>query len=208
MLANTPLQSYIGNIPRRPKTRPIRDLHDPRALRAVAHPFRLTLLDLVERRGTLTSAEASAATGENTGSCSFHLRQLAKYGFLEAAAGRDGRERRWQRATVGERVPASPDSALTRAGTELGKVLVDRFASDAAYWLERRDDLPREWQDASVLDQELLYLTPAEARKLARALVDLFAPYRSRTSAPSTRPVRARAVRAGALLFPLPDDER
>ena len=61
----------------------LRQLRDPRVLRAMAHPFRLTLLELVERRGTLTSAEASALTGESTASCSFHLRQLAKYGFIE-----------------------------------------------------------------------------------------------------------------------------
>jgi hypothetical protein len=180
----------------------IRDLRDPRALRAVAHPLRLTLLDLVEQRGTVTSAEASAATGESTGSCSFHLRQLAKYGFLEPAEGRDGRERRWARATEGERIPGELDEESHRAGTELAKLLVARFANDAEAWLERRDELPAEWQDAAVLDQELLYLTPVELRDLSAALLALFKLYRERTNDPELRPPASEPVRAAALLFP------
>lgn len=183
----------------------MREVRDPRALRAVAHPLRLDLLDLIEQRGTLTSAEASVATGESTGSCSFHLRQLAKYGFIEAAPGRDGRERRWARATVGERVPDAPDEESARAGTELGKLLVDRFARDAHYWLERRDDVPREWRDGAVLDQELLYLTPSELRRVSNAVVEMFAPYRLRTNDVASRPRGSRPVRAAALLFALPD---
>jgi Helix-turn-helix domain len=186
--------------------RDIRELRDPRLLRAVAHPFRLELLDLIERRGTLTSAEASAATGESTGSCSFHLRQLAKYGFIEAAQGRDGRERRWARATAGERIPAALDEGSARAGTELGKLLVDRFAHDARNWLERRADAPREWQDGAVLDQELLYLTPAELRELSQAIVGMFAVYRRRTNDVAARPGASRPVRAATLLFALPDE--
>jgi Helix-turn-helix domain len=180
----------------------IRDLRDPRALRAVAHPFRLTLLDLIEQRGTVTSAEASAATGESTGSCSFHLRQLAKYGFLEPAQGRDGRERRWTRATAGERIPGELDDESQRAGTELAKLLVARFATAAEAWLERRDELPQEWQDAALFNQELLYLTPAELRDLAAAVLRLFAVYRERTSDLEARPAASKPVRAATLLFP------
>ena len=180
----------------------IRDLRDPLAFRAVAHPFRLTLLDLIEQRVTLTSAEASAATGESTGSCSFHLRQLAKYGFIEPAQGRDGRERRWTRATAGERIPGELDDESQRAGTELAKLLVARFANDAEAWLERREQLPQEWQDAAVFDQELLYLTPVELDELSTAVLELFAPYRERTNDLEARPGASAPVRVAALLFP------
>lgn len=180
----------------------IRDLRDPRVLRAVAHPFRLTLLELVEQRGTITSAEASAATGESTGSCSFHLRQLGKYGFLEPAQGRDGRERRWARATAGERIPDALDDESQRAGTELAKLLVARFASDAQAWLETRDDVPVDWRDAAVFDQELLYLTPSELRELSAAVLALFERYRNRTNDLDARPAASAPVRAAALLFP------
>jgi DNA-binding MarR family transcriptional regulator len=185
----------------------IRDVRDPRTLRAVAHPLRLTLLDLIERRGTLTSAEAAQATGENTGSCSFHLRQLAKYGYVEAAPGRDGRERRWRRAAIGERLAAPLDAETTRTGLEVTRILAERLAADATLWLERHDREPAEWQEGAVFDHELLYLTSEEMRALGKRLVELFAPYRERTTDITQRPPDARAIRAAALLFALADTE-
>src|SRR4051812_18073890 len=106
--------------------RATRELRDPRVLRAMAHPFRLRLLDLIVRRGSLTSAEAAEATGENTASCSFHLRQLAKYGFIEPAERRDGRERPWKRVEGGERIPDRIGSDAARAASEAMKVVLDR----------------------------------------------------------------------------------
>ena len=182
----------------------IRDIRDPRVLRAMAHPFRLTLLDLVERRGTLTSAEASEATGQSTASCSFHLRQLAKYGYLEPAEARDGRERPWRRAAAGERVGAAAPADATRVATEVSKVVVDRLADEARAWLDAHAELPKRWRDAALLDDELLYLTPTELRRLSRAVTGLLAGYRARTGDASVRPRGANAVRAAALLFPLP----
>jgi predicted ArsR family transcriptional regulator len=113
-----------------------REIRDPRVLRAMAHPFRLRLLDLVVRRGTLTSAEAAEATGESTASCSFHLRQLAKYGFVEPAEPRDGRERPWKRVEGGERIPDSSDPVFSRAAAEAGRVVLDRVYGEALDWLD------------------------------------------------------------------------
>lgn len=66
------------------------------ALRALAHPVRLTLLELAARDGAVTSTSASEHTGETRANCSFHLRLLGKYGFLEVDSGRDRRERPWR----------------------------------------------------------------------------------------------------------------
>ena len=184
----------------------LRDVRDPRVLRAIAHPFRLTLLDLIERRGTLTSAQASALTGESTASCSFHLRQLAKYGFIERAEPADGRERPWKRATTGERVPDPRTPELGRAAMEVTKLLIDRLASESGVWVDRRTNLPPDWQDG-VIAEELLYLTASELRELARASTKLLAEYRGRTAEPSSRPRDSRAVRAAAFAFPLPQDD-
>lgn len=183
-----------------------RVLRDPRALRAMAHPFRLQLLDLVVRRGTLTSAEAAAATGESTASCSFHLRQLAKYGFIEPADPSDGRERPWKRVEGGEQIPDSSDPVFWRAAAETGRVLLDRVYSEALTWLRRHGELPRRWQRGAILDDELLYLTAEELAALSGEVVELLAKYRSRTAAPDTRPLGALPVRAVALLFPVPDE--
>ncbi|HEY1514542.1 MAG TPA: helix-turn-helix domain-containing protein [Gaiellaceae bacterium] len=171
----------------------------------MAHPFRLRLLDLIVRRGTLTSAEAAEATGETTGSCSFHLRQLAKYGFVEPAEPRDGRERPWKRVEGGERIPDSSDPVFSRAVAEAGRVILDRVYEEAERWLDGHGDLPRRWQRGAVLDEELLYLTADELADLSRAVVELLAKYRSRTTTPAKRPQESWPVRALALLFPAPD---
>jgi hypothetical protein len=167
----------------------------------MAHPFRLHLLDLIVRRGTLTSAEAAAATGESTASCSFHLRQLAKYGFIEPAEPRDGRERPWKRAEGGERIPDRIEPDAARAASEAMKVVLDRALLELVAWLDHYQELPEEWSGA-VLDEELLYLTPDELRELSNDVVDLLARYRMRTTDPATRPEDSRPIRALAALFP------
>jgi hypothetical protein len=167
----------------------------------MAHPFRLHLLDLIVRRGTLTSAEAAAATGESTASCSFHLRQLAKYGFIEPAEPRDGRERPWKRAEGGERIPDRIEPDAARAASEAMKVVLDRALLELVAWLDHYQELPEEWSGA-VLDEELLYLTPDELRELSNDVVDLLATYRTRTTDPATRPEDSRPIRALAALFP------
>jgi helix-turn-helix protein len=185
-----------------------RELRDPRVLRAMAHPFRLRLLDLVVRRGTLTSAEAAEATGESTGSCSFHLRQLAKYGFLEPAEARDRRERRWKRVEGGERIPDSLPADATRAASEAMKVVMDRSFAEIVAWLDSFDEWPREWQRGAVADEELLYLTASELRELSREVVGLLARYRKRTTNASRRPQGSRPIRAFAALVPAADPEQ
>ena len=56
-------------------------------MRALAHPVRLALLEVLADEGRLTATEAGERIGESPANASFHLRQLAKYGFVEEAEG-------------------------------------------------------------------------------------------------------------------------
>src|SRR5207237_5468648 len=79
-------------------------LTDPGALRAIANPTRLRILSWLRLRGPATATECSEAVGESPSSCSYHLRQLARFGFVEAEGeGPAGRERRWRAAGLGMR---------------------------------------------------------------------------------------------------------
>src|ERR1700748_927844 len=80
--------------------RTVTQLTDPRALRAYAHPGRMALLGLLRREGPLTATRAAELLGESSGTCSFHLRQLAKYGLVEEAGGGTGREKPWRAGTT------------------------------------------------------------------------------------------------------------
>ena len=80
---------------------PRRQLTDAREIRAVAHPLRMALLEALGREGPLTATEAGELLGESPANMSFHLRTLAKYGFVEEAPGGTGRQRPWRRVTAG-----------------------------------------------------------------------------------------------------------
>src|SRR5215467_3284043 len=100
-----------------------RELTDPKAMRALAHPVRLALLEALTDAGTLTATEAGERVGESPANASFHLRQLAKYGFVEEAEGGTGRRRPWRLKQLGlwiEDVHEDPEAQV--ASRELDRV--------------------------------------------------------------------------------------
>src|SRR5277367_3001468 len=83
-----------------PHGRTVSRLTDPRALRAYAHPVRMALVGLLRTEGPLTATRAAELLGASSGTCSFHLRQLARYGLVEEAGGGTGREKPWRATTT------------------------------------------------------------------------------------------------------------
>jgi len=81
---------------------PLRYLRRPEHLRALAHPRRMELIDLLIAQGPLTATECAARLGDSPGGCSYHLRQLARYGFVEEAPGGRGRQRPWRYVPDGQ----------------------------------------------------------------------------------------------------------
>jgi len=71
----------------------LRKITDARTLRALAHPVRIALFEELSLGGAMTATEIGEQIGESPTTCSFHLRQLAKYGFVEEAGGGTGRSR-------------------------------------------------------------------------------------------------------------------
>src|SRR3954453_23259402 len=80
---------------------PHRRLRDPRELQALAHPVRMGIIELLSVSGPLTATELADRLDETPANCSWHLRKLAKFGFVEEAEGGTGRPRPWQGAGVG-----------------------------------------------------------------------------------------------------------
>ena len=183
----------------------IRRVGDTRALRALAHPLRVRLYEFVTREGTLTTTQASALTGESTASCSFHLRQLAKYGFIEEASRGGGRERPWRRTAAANQfghLAADPDFA---AAAELaGAIAAEHYLGQLAEFLSKPDEHALEWRESSFLHDALLYLTQEELAGLKRELLGLTARYLSRTLNQGERPVGSKPVAVFAAGFPLP----
>jgi DNA-binding transcriptional ArsR family regulator len=56
---------------------------DAKGLRAMAHPLRVQIIGLLRRHGPSTATGLARRLGVNSGSASYHLRQLADAGFVE-----------------------------------------------------------------------------------------------------------------------------
>lgn len=178
-------------------------LADPRALRAYAHPLRLALVGALRREGPLTATRAGELLGESPASCSFHLRQLAKYGLVEEAGGGRGRERPWRATALYTRLPrvaGTPEQA--GASRLLYRVLADRYFAHLQHWLSGRNAEPRAWQKAAHFGDDMLYLTAGELAELGRRIDTLLQPYRRRTTHRARRPPGARRVTWLRLAFP------
>ena len=185
--------------PRRSVTR----LTDPRALRAMAHPTRLSLIGVLRREGALTATQAADLIGESPASCSFHLRQLAKYGLVEEAGGGRGRERPWRATTMFTSWPdVAEGPAAESASRLLRSVLAERYFDALRRWLDRKADEPEAWQEAAQFGDTMLYVTPEELTALAaetQAMMDRFI---DRQTHPELRPPGARRVTYLHLAFP------
>lgn len=182
-------------------------LTDPRALRAVAHPTRLKLLSELRRLGPLTATQAGERIGESPATCSFHLRQLDKYGLVEEAGGGRGRSRPWQATAMGhEWSSRGPGGEPDDASDMLTRVVVERWFEESLRWVERRAEETEEWSEAAVLGDRLVYLTAAELDDLNRRVGELLEPYARRVTDPAARPDEARAVTFIQLAFPVEDE--
>ncbi|WAZ26958.1 helix-turn-helix domain-containing protein [Streptomyces cinnabarinus] len=70
---------------------------DARSLRGLAHPLRMHIFELLSLDGPATATKLAERLGENTGTVSWHLRHLARHGFIEEEAERGTRRERWWR---------------------------------------------------------------------------------------------------------------
>jgi hypothetical protein len=143
----------------------------------------------------MTATQAAAHVGESPSSCSFHLRQLAKWGLVEEAAGGRGRERPWQATaqfTSWQRAPVEGDAGAAR--TALDQVLVQQYLDQIADWFRRRPAETEEWRQLSGLGDWTLYLTADELKQLEDGVDAVVEPYLHRSSDRSARPAAARRV--------------
>jgi DNA-binding transcriptional ArsR family regulator len=190
-------------MPAKRSSRTVKRLTDPKALRALAHPIRLELVGLLRRHGPLTATKAAELLGESSGSTSFHLRQLAKYGLVEEAGGGEGRERPWRATAMFTGWPDVADSPeLTAASGLLRGVIAERYFEQLIQWLEARDSEPEVWQEAEHLGDTLLWVTPEELGDLAREEQALMDRYLERQTRPELRPPGARLVTYLHIAFP------
>jgi len=117
-------------------------LHDPKILRAIAHPVRNRILGELDARGPMRAADIARELGIPANQASFHLRQLAKYGLVEEdpTAARDRRDRVWKPTSPAgyavdlkavEEAPGgkAASAVFRRSASAWGHLVVDRVYS-------------------------------------------------------------------------------
>jgi Helix-turn-helix domain len=183
--------------------RTVTRLTDPRALRAYAHPVRMALVGLLRTEGPLTATRAAELLGESSGTCSFHLRQLAKYGLVEEAGGGTGREKPWRAVTTSTAWDATGDTPEMAAALGLvSTVAAEQYFEQLARWLEASPGEPAEWQRAAMLGDRILYVTPAELEELRGRVREMLDDSFERNVRPDLRPAGARQVSWLNIAFP------
>ena len=163
-------------------------LTDPKAMRALAHPVRMALLELLGVADTITATQASEVLGESPANCAFHLRTLAKYGFIKEAGGGRGRERPWARNHRTLRISTTEQ---TNAQASLAAGTLARAWFD--HWVERARRVignppPPGWEGASDFSRASIFMTPDEAAGVADEIQAILNRYRGRERNPSLRP--------------------
>lgn len=186
-----------------------RTLTDAAALKALAHPLRMDLLESLLIEGPGNATELAHRVGNSPSNCSWHLRKLAEHGFVSEVEGATGRSRPWKATSEGVswgKAHAEPEVA--QAGHGLTDMLLTRElqrlrAAQAVEHLE-----PPEWREASTVVQSVLWLTAEEAEEISQELRALLMRHFDRMSHPERRPEGARLVSTVAWLSPRPETSR
>ncbi|TDE14125.1 ArsR/SmtB family transcription factor [Jiangella asiatica] len=171
---------------------------NPQRVRALAHPLRLKLMDLLGAEPELTATQCAELTGESVASCSFHLRMLAKYGYIQPGE-RRGREKPWRLVSRSRTVtPDYDDPDSVREVSAFARLVVEREADRLRRWLAAARTQPEEWVGASTITTSSFWLTAAEMQEVSDELTALSTRLAERFSgrrddAPS-RPSGARFV--------------
>ncbi|WP_424449540.1 helix-turn-helix domain-containing protein [Microbacterium arborescens] len=196
------------------RMRPRRDVRalDAGALRALAHPVRVRLYDILSQQGPQTASSLAAMTGESSGSTSYHLRALAKHDLIRELPDRGtARERWWERPSGGISFPG-PDSLRTPAGRAATQVVMSEFLDRRHDQLMRfvdttlRDELDP-WAQSALITSATVTLTVEQLgevnARIQRVIDDIVDEYRLPSGDESSPAGDRRVVSLRADAFPL-----
>jgi DNA-binding transcriptional ArsR family regulator len=181
---------------------------DSGALRALAHPLRVRIYDILSQYGPQTASSLAERLGESSGSTSYHLRALAKHDLIREAPDRGtGRERWWERP-IGGISFGSPTAMSTPSGRAATQVVMNEFLRNRNEQLldfvnrgmGAEDEI---WQDGTLISTATTRLTPEQSKELSlkiQALIDEAVDNHRNQTGENVRRVTIRAD-----LFPLPN---
>jgi hypothetical protein len=173
---------------------------DPRALRALAHPLRWQLIDLIGSETTATATRCAEVLGESVASCSYHLGILGKYGYIELVPGQSGKEKPWRLASREQNLdPSGLDAEGTLAAEAAAEAFLDHELARMKQRLRCFSLEPEPWRAASLASGSTTWMTAEELHDITDQLKQLVLTHMERAADPASRPPGAREVRLFAM---------
>lgn len=177
---------------------------DAKSVRALAHPIRLKILGILRTDGPATATTLAGRLALNTGATSYHLRQLAAYGFIVEDTGRGHGRERWWRAAHPITVFDRDESAVAETGEAFVRSLGQILAEDIQRATDQYATLPPEWKASVTFSDATMLLTPEETVQLKNDLWDVLGRYR-RHDPDEPPPAPAGAVPVTVQIQAFPD---
>jgi hypothetical protein len=166
------------------------------SLRALAHPLRWQIIDLLDSTGQATATQCAEALGETVASCAYHLGILGKYGYARQVAGHPGREKPWELSELPQNLSSADPGPASDAEAEAAvDAFLDHEMTKLKNRFRQRPKEPAEWQEGAGVLGETAWLTAAEMSATWAAMKELVLRYADRSRDPSRRPEGAREVR-------------
>jgi len=183
---------------------------DMTSLKALAHPLRVQILDTLSQYGESTASGLAERLGESSGATSYHLRQLAKHGFVREVAGKGTARERWWERTPGGITFNPRDVSDTVAGRAAGEMVLRQWQQNKEslvtdFLMHGLDVFSAEWLDVGITSTANMRLTAAQLGELTTDIsrrINAFADAHRGQNPPGSRPVQ---VQFNA--FPLIDGE-
>lgn len=182
---------------------------DAGALRALAHPLRIEIFDILNQYGPQTASSLAAMTGESSGATSYHLRALAKHDLIREISDRGtGRERWWERPRGGISF-TNPEAMKTPAGKAATQLVMSEFLTRRHQQLMRyvTESLasPDGLDEANAMvATSTLRLTPAQTEALIAEMHELVLRYGDLYRDQTGEDLHPISIRTD--VFPLPED--
>lgn len=150
-------------------------------MRVLAHPARVQLVHLLRKHGVSTATRLAELMGVNSGTASYHLRQLAAAGFVEEDTDRGNGRDRWWRAVHRQTILDEP--TLSEADADTAVAYLQSVAATHAMHTQRAltefQTLPPDWRSRVFqMSEHALRLTVDEASRLRDELDAVIERYR------------------------------
>ncbi len=178
-------------------------IHDPAHIKALAHPIRLALLDFLGSVPQATATQCAEAIKESVASCSFHLRTLAKHGYIEQADAPDAKSKPWRVLPANRSRSFEPDSpAKAAAISALTNAMISQLAVRVNEFITAAPTLPEEAINRALVTAQNLWLTDQEHEELMSVIEKALSTFHKRNEDPSLRPEGASHSRMFLVMTP------